>query len=271
MKKYTINTATLFDTLTGFDNEEEYVPLEYGGYIQKETNGNKEWFDLKTDDGTLCMDGENCELLEETKEYVILQEENKKIPFKLSKKEFGIAAILCTSYHINGKKVTKMEAHRFVETECEKQWDENKSEEHGEWYQQDDDTKAKYYNKLWTDKVKSIGEESIYDTKQNTPSIEATAPHRRVVHQQLCSIEWMPKCDLSVPYGAMTVQIHFSSKEAAEDEVEFCIPSWNTEELAELFTTFCKENHSTEVTITDVYIMRVANTVDKLTEMEEKL
>ena len=38
MKKYIINTATLFNVLTGFDNEEEYVPLEYGGYIQKETD-----------------------------------------------------------------------------------------------------------------------------------------------------------------------------------------------------------------------------------------
>lgn len=66
MKKYTVSTATLFNVLTGFDNEEEYVPLEYGGYIQKETDGDKEWFDLKTNNGTLCMDGETCELIEET-------------------------------------------------------------------------------------------------------------------------------------------------------------------------------------------------------------
>lgn len=90
-------------------------------------------------------------------------------------------------------------------------------------------------------------------------------------YRQLCDIEWMSQCDLSVPYGAMTVQIHFSSKEAEEDEVEFCISSWNTEELAELFTTFCKENHSTKVTITDVYIVRVAKTIDELTKMEEEL
>ena len=36
MKKYTISTETLFNILSGFDNEEEYVPLEYCGYIQKE-------------------------------------------------------------------------------------------------------------------------------------------------------------------------------------------------------------------------------------------
>lgn len=98
MKKYIINTATLFNVLTGFDNEEEYVPLEHEGYIQKETDGDKEWFDLKTDNGTPCMDGETCELIEETENYVVLQEEDEQIPFKLSKKEFEIAATPCTAF-----------------------------------------------------------------------------------------------------------------------------------------------------------------------------
>ena len=80
MKKYTVSTATLFNVLTGFDNEEEYVPLEYGGYIQKETDGDKEWFDLKTDN-----------------DYIVLQEEDEQIPFKLSRREFEIAATLCVA------------------------------------------------------------------------------------------------------------------------------------------------------------------------------
>lgn len=95
MKKYVINTATLFNVLAGFDNEEEYVPLEHEGYIQKETDDNKEWYDLKTDNGTPCMDGEICELLEEADNYVVLQEEDEQIPFKLSRKEFEVAATLC--------------------------------------------------------------------------------------------------------------------------------------------------------------------------------
>ena len=95
MKKYTISTSTLFDALTGYDHEEEYVPLEHGGYIQKEKDEDREWFDLKTAIGTPCMDGETCEPLEETEDYVLLQEETKRIPFKLSKKEFEIAATLC--------------------------------------------------------------------------------------------------------------------------------------------------------------------------------
>lgn len=94
MRKYVINTATLFNVLTGFDNE-EYVSLEHEGYIQKETDGDKEWYDLKTDNGTPCMDGEICELLEETDNYVVLQEEDEQIPFKLSRKEFEVAATLC--------------------------------------------------------------------------------------------------------------------------------------------------------------------------------
>lgn len=95
MKQYTINKKALFEILTGFDSDEDYVPLEYNGYIQKETDGCNEWFDLKTDDGVPYMDGETCELIEETEEYVVLCEEHKRIPFKLSRKEFDIAATLC--------------------------------------------------------------------------------------------------------------------------------------------------------------------------------
>lgn len=88
-KKVTVSLETLFNVLSG--NEEEHIPLEHDGYIQKETDGNKEYYDLKTDNGTPCMDGETCELLEETEKYVVLQEETEQIPFKLSKKEFDIA------------------------------------------------------------------------------------------------------------------------------------------------------------------------------------
>lgn len=95
MKKYTISTAMLFEVITIFEANAEYAPLEYGGYIQKETDGDKEWFDLKTDNGTPCMDGEICELVETTKDYVVLQEETEQIPFKLSIEEFEIAATLC--------------------------------------------------------------------------------------------------------------------------------------------------------------------------------
>lgn len=86
-------------------NGDDYMRLEYNEEQEKELriteieaileNEDKEWFDLKTDNGTPCMDGEVCELLEETENYVVLQEEDEQIPFKLSRKEFEIAATLC--------------------------------------------------------------------------------------------------------------------------------------------------------------------------------
>ena len=91
-KEVTICLEALFNRLTGHDTEEDYVPTEYG-YIQKETDEGKEWFDLKTDDGTPCMDGETCEIIKETEKYILLQEIDEQIPFKLSREEFEIAAV----------------------------------------------------------------------------------------------------------------------------------------------------------------------------------
>lgn len=93
-KKVAVCLEALFNRLTGYDTEEDYVPTEYG-YIQKEVDGESEWFDFKTDKGTPCMDGETCEIIEETDNYVLLQEENEQIPFMLSKDEFEIAAVEC--------------------------------------------------------------------------------------------------------------------------------------------------------------------------------
>lgn len=89
-KKVTICLEVLFNRLTGYDTEEDYVPTQYG-YIQKETDEDREYFDLKTDDGTPCMDGEICEIIKETDKYVVLQEIDEQIPFKLSREEFNVA------------------------------------------------------------------------------------------------------------------------------------------------------------------------------------
>lgn len=93
-RKVTICLEVLFDKLTGYDTEEDYVPTEYG-YIQKEIDGDKEWFDLKNDEGTPCMNGEVCEIIEEADQYIVLKEIDEQIPFKLSKREFNIAAVYC--------------------------------------------------------------------------------------------------------------------------------------------------------------------------------
>lgn len=93
-KEVTICLKALFNRLTEYDTEEDYAYTKYG-YIQKETDEGKEYFDFKTDDGTPCMDGETCEIIEETEQYILLQELDEQIPFKLSKEEFKIAASYC--------------------------------------------------------------------------------------------------------------------------------------------------------------------------------
>lgn len=37
------------------------------------------------------MDGETCEIIKETDKYVVLQEIDEQIPFKLSREEFNVA------------------------------------------------------------------------------------------------------------------------------------------------------------------------------------
>ena len=91
--EYTICLQSIFDALTEYDPEEDYVPLEVEGYIQKETDGDRVYYDLKTDNGTPCMDGETCQVMDITPDYVVLMEEDTRIPFKLSRKEFDLAVI----------------------------------------------------------------------------------------------------------------------------------------------------------------------------------
>lgn len=45
--------------------------------------------------------------------------------------------------------MTTQEYRKYIEAECERQWNENQAEEYGEWYQQDDDTKSTYYNDMY--------------------------------------------------------------------------------------------------------------------------
>lgn len=45
--------------------------------------------------------------------------------------------------------MTRMEYHRFIETECKRQWHEYQEETYGVWEEQSDDGKADYYNSLY--------------------------------------------------------------------------------------------------------------------------
>lgn len=89
--------------------------------------------------------------------------------------------------------------------------------------------------------------------------------------EQIKSTPWFLECDMTNPFQAMTVQIGFSHKENETDETEFCIDTFNPQELAELFDVFCKENNFKEVKVNSVSIVRVAATMDELVEMEENL
>lgn len=69
--------------------QEETVSLTYGKLV-KTVEDNTSYFDLKTSKGTPCMDGETCKIIDRTKEYILLQEVDECIPFKLSLEEFEI-------------------------------------------------------------------------------------------------------------------------------------------------------------------------------------
>lgn len=87
---------------------------------------------------------------------------------------------------------------------------------------------------------------------------------------QIQKMDWQTECDMSVPYRAMTVQVGFSHKENDSDETEFCINAWDAKELDELFKIFCQENNFEDISINNLSIVRVAATLEELTELEEQ-
>lgn len=58
---------------------------------------------------------------------------------------------------------------------------------------------------------------------------------------QSSEVTWGVYCDIPDEHSAMTVQVGFSHRDEA-DETEFCINSWDSQELNELFDDFCREN-----------------------------
>lgn len=75
-------------------SEEQYLDLEYGAILRKETVGNIDYYDLLSP-SLACCDGEVCEILEETAEYIELrqideQETDEPVKFKLSRRDFDV-------------------------------------------------------------------------------------------------------------------------------------------------------------------------------------
>ena len=74
-------------------------------------------------------------------------------------------------------------------------------------------------------------------------------------YNKLRDMTWQSECDMQTPYRVMTAQIGFAHEECSSDEVEFCIVAWDAKELDKL----------------GISIVRVAETMDALIEMEENL
>lgn len=58
---------------------------------------------------------------------------------------------------LNEELMTAREYHKYVTEECERQWNECQAEEYGEWYLQSDDTKADYYNDMYSHLLDNLG------------------------------------------------------------------------------------------------------------------
>lgn len=97
VKTYSIDLETLFKSIEkekgsiSLTEKAALVNLTYGK-IRKITNSDVEYYDFIDKIGQIpCMTGETCIVLSVTETFVSLMEENKKTPFRLSKKEFAIA------------------------------------------------------------------------------------------------------------------------------------------------------------------------------------
>lgn len=71
-------------------------------------------------------------------------------------------------------------------------------------------------------------------------------------------------------HRAISVIIAFINNEEQSDETEFSVMIGENviNELNELFSEFCKENNFPRNTVTYVAIVRAAETMDKLVELE---
>lgn len=53
--------------------------------------------------------------------------------------------------------MTRKDYHNYVMEECERQWNECQAERYGAWNQQSDDTKAEYYNDMYSHLSDNLG------------------------------------------------------------------------------------------------------------------
>lgn len=89
------------------------------------------------------------------------------------------------------------------------------------------------------------------------------------VKQYIQKHGWQYYGEHIILYGAISVQVGFINDEGNDDETEFSIEVGDCmNELDQLFSDFCKENGFSNDTVTYVTIVRTANSMDELIEME---
>lgn len=70
-------------------------------------------------------------------------------------------------------------------------------------------------------------------------------------------------------HRAMSVVIGFTNDDGDDDKTEFSVTINDTiNELDKLFSVFCKENGFSRNTVTHISVVRAAETMDKLIELE---
>ena len=76
------------------------------------------------------------------------------------------------------------------------------------------------------------------------------------------------ECEMHL-HRAMSIVIAFTDHDGKSDETEFSVTISDTiNELDKLFSDFCKENGFLKNTVTCILVVRIAETMDKLVELE---
>ena len=123
-----------------------------------------------------------------------------------------------------------------------------------------------FFSKYAKEHGRSTAERSGLD-EQIASAEKNAVDSKEKISEQIQGLEFGDSCPEA--HKAMTVSVAFSHSENECDETEFCINSFDKRELTLLFEDFCEENHLEDVHILSLEIVRTAETLEKLTEIEE--
>lgn len=83
------------------------------------------------------------------------------------------------------------------------------------------------------------------------------------VKEYIYTVGWNWACE-EKDFKFMNVEIFFTDDKGEDDSVDFNIKAFDKHELSELFDIFCKENNFKNDTVYDIYIIKMANSIEKL-------